>query len=68
MLVDELKNFNVAEISQKFKHLKKCQIDVSVTNANDFDQCNEWQNNLGKEIQDIIEVNIINQGFFQIYG
>lgn len=68
VLVDELKNFNVAEINQRFKNIKKFQIDVMVTNANDFNQCTEWQNTFGKEIRDIIEVNIVNQGFFQIYG
>ena len=68
VLVDELKNFNVAEISQQFKNIKKFQIDVMVTNVNDFNQCTEWQNALGADFRDIIKVNIINQGFFQIYG
>ena len=64
----ELKNCNVTEIVQRFKNLNKFQIFVIARSSEDFNKSNEWKETLEKKVQDVIELNIVNQGLFQVVG
>lgn len=66
--VIELKNFNVADIRQRFRNLRKIEIYVIVTNQNDLSECSEWSKELKTEDHDIIKVHHVNQGFVQLVG
>ena len=58
----------MTEIVQRFKNLNKFQIFVIARSSEDFNKSNEWKETLEKKVQDVIELNIVNQGLFQVVG